>query len=116
MVMTLVDLRDKELADHLAATLSDYEFEMLVRARVGREFSLAHSIMPDLYEGTSSCTYRHSFSDKCMWHVRIGESYSKSVEAEGEVLRLTVHDAMESMRMKYENVLSKLIAAPTATE
>jgi hypothetical protein len=111
--MIMFDLKNEKLAEHLADTLSDLEFEMLVRARVRIQFERALVALPNLYEGQSSCRYHHSFADKSTWMVTVGETYSRSATVEGEVLSLTVTDAISVMRLKYENKLSNLLPSPS---
>ena len=107
-----VNLANEELAEYLAYNLNDLEFELLVRKRIAIEFKRAFDKMPNLYEGASTCHYSHSFTDKGEWTVRIGENYSKSSTAEGEVLFRTMADAMLRMEQRLGNKLSNLLSAP----
>jgi hypothetical protein len=108
-----VTLKNRELAEHLAHNLSDLEFELLVRARIAREFQRAMVAEPELYESIHSCAYQHSFTEQGQWRVRIGNSYSDSVSAEGEVLTATMTDAIQAMDAKHRNKLSLLLPAPS---
>jgi len=103
----------EDVADSLAHELTDLEFELLVRARIKREFHRAEEKLPNIYDNHHRCSYTHSFTEQGEWSIGIGENYSKSVRCEGEVLARTMHDAIVTMGLRYDNKLSKLLPSPT---
>ena len=101
-------------ATHLASTLTDQEFELLIRTRISQGFAQAHSASPNLSESYNSCTFTASWGDEGRWDVRIGETYSKSADITGQVLSTCISDVTQLFRMKQGNRLSLLLPSPAA--
>lgn len=113
-----VELRDAELAEHLAKTLTDYEFEMLLRKRIEHAYLLATATACDEVEFSESyatCEFHYKWDDKCVWHVRVGTNYRDAVNGDGEVLGITWRDAVCHFMNQRENKLSLLLPAPKPT-
>jgi hypothetical protein len=108
-----VNLKGVELANHLAANLTDLEFELLVRERIKLLFNNAHNAIPNLSESINVCRFEMSWGDNSKWSVTIGENYSKSACIDGQVLSRCVHDVQQLYAMKHANKLSLLLPAPT---
>jgi len=105
-------LKGAELANYLAITLSDLEFELLVRSRIKNEFARLHRHEPNLSESYNTCRFGMSWSDESEWHVRVGENYNKSAEVDGQVLSRCCSDVAKLYEMKNGNKLSLLLPAP----
>jgi hypothetical protein len=97
-----------EIAEILSKTLTDLEFELLVRKRINRLFAREIDHNSNLSESHHRCRFEHSFEDKGTWNVRIGENYSKNVSTEGEVLTHTILDARTMMDRRNLNSMSSL--------
>ena len=102
-------LSGPDLASALADTLTDLEFELLVRNRVRALFSSAHAANANLDERYDCVTFRYDGLDKSTWCVMLGEVYSKRADTTGEVLRATFSDAINIMHAKDNNKLSVLL-------
>ena len=111
-----VNLSGAELADYLAATLTDLEFELLVRKRVTKLFESAHANNPGFGESHNSCRYIHNWHDKSEWAVGVGTTYTDKVDLRGEVLRKTLVNACMQYDMQHGNKLSLLLPAPKHTD
>jgi len=107
-----VELKDVALAEHLARTLTDLEFEMLVRERIKHLFKGVHHATPNLSESYNSCRFTMSWTDNAEWHVRIGETYNKAAEVDGQVLSKCCADVVRLYEMKNANKLSVLLPPP----
>jgi hypothetical protein len=110
-----VELRDAELAEHLARSLSDFEFEMLLRRRIEIAYGLCVEHNPEFTESYAGCQFTFEWNDKCNWHVRVGTCYKDSVSGDGEVLSMTFSNAVENYDNQRENKLSLLLPAPKPT-
>ena len=111
-----VNLKGVELANHLAANLTDLEFELLVRERIKLAFNRAHNSQSNLSESYNVCRFEMSWGDNSDWHVQIGENYSKSANIDGQVLSRCMLDVMCLYEMKHANKLSLLLPAPVVDE
>ena len=109
----LTDLHNAELAEHLAITLSDIEFELLVRARIRRHFITLEQEHPNLSDSYHACTYTHSWNDESRWSLSMGGNYNTSVNTVGQVLSRTAEDISTMYRLKNVNKLSLLLPAPS---
>lgn len=107
------DLTGSELAEHLAKTLTDLEFELLLRKRIEITFSNILYAHPNLYDSHHSCQFKYSWNDKCEWYLGVGETYSKTASARGEVLSATARDISTIYGLQESNKLSKLLPPPT---
>ena len=108
-----VTLKGVELANHLAANLTDLEFELLVRERIKLLFLATTQAHPNLSESYNSCRFEMSWSDNSAWYVQIGENYSKAADIKGQVLTRCVQDVQHVYAMKHSNKLSLLLPTPT---
>jgi hypothetical protein len=111
-----VSLKGAELAEHLARTLTDLEFELLLRARITMLFHDMHVRDPNLSESYNNCSFHMSWGDEAKWNVGVGENYSKSADISGQVLSNCVSDVYQLYLMKQGNRLSKLLPAPSEDE
>lgn len=107
-----VNLTGTDLANHLAVELTDLEFELLVRERIKIMLANTRKSHPNLAESHDSVDFRFSVTDKSMWDVSLGETYSKYASTKGEVLSSTMHDVLEIIDARDRNKLSLLLAGP----
>ena len=110
----LIDLDGKpdHVALALAMELTDAQFELLIRTRVRLNFERAHARLPGLGESHNSCRFVYEWNDKCMWQCGIGSTYRDSVTISGEVLTLTLHNALNQYELQHTNKLSLLLPPP----
>ena len=104
--------RGPAFAKWLVDNLTDLEFELLLRDRIKMEFARAFSMVPNLCESVSICTFQHRWNDDSQWTVRIGENYRKEAQQEGQVLSVTVRQAVSIMDMKAQNTMTRLLPSP----
>jgi len=109
-------LRDLALVNYLNNTLTDYEFEMLLRKRITSLFAAAHKSAPNLSTSHNGCHFIMSWGDEGTWQVELGETYSKNGEMKGQVLSQCVRDALAVYQMKHANKLSLLLPAPASPD
>lgn len=107
-----VELRGPELADHLARSLNDLEFELLVRRRIELKFAPLMERYPDLAESYNRCKFVYQWDDRCTWEVALGSSYRDQTETCGEVLSVCVRNVESQWVNKQDNKLSLLLPAP----
>lgn len=107
-----VDLKGAALAEHLADNLNNLEFELLIRARIRKHFKDAHYCIPNLSESYNTCSFNYNDNDKSLWNFGIGASYSDSLYLKGEVLAITVDNAVKQYELQHGNKLSLLLPAP----
>ena len=103
------DLQDEDLVSVLANRLSDYEFEMLVRERIRRNFNKHLIANQNLDESHNYCVFKFNWDDKSIWNVAIGGSYNDRVDLKGEVLAITLDDCSEMWKRQNKNKLSLLL-------
>ena len=111
-----VELKGVELALHLAKSMTDLEFEMLIRERIKHLFAGIHHSEPNLSESYNFCQFTMSWTDNAQWHVRVGENYNKAAEIDGQVLSKCCADVVRLYDMKNGNKLSVLLPAPAKDE
>jgi hypothetical protein len=111
-----VDLEGPDLAEYLAKHLSDIEFELLVRNRVKLHFGTAHVLQPNLGESHNRCSFIFNWDDKSQWSVVLGSTYANEVQLKGEVLSITVANALNQFDLQTGNKLSLLLKAPEEDE
>lgn len=116
MARVEINLSGPEYAEHLAANLTDLEFELMLRARIKRILDATHAARENLGEHHTSVRFEYSVADKSTWRVSLGETYSLSASSEGEVFTCSVSDAIQIMDAKKNNKLSLLLSAPLAAE
>lgn len=107
-----VDISGVAYANHLATTLSDLEFEMLLRERIKAKFAAIFVRNENLGESYNSCSFTYSWDDKSTWSVSLGKNYATRVSASGQVLNATVEDAMAAHDRQHANKLSLLLGGP----
>lgn len=96
----------------LDATLTDYEFELLVRTRVQRHMN--NALMAAAGVGATISDYYQSVvftynTTGGKWSATLGANYENQCNASGEVLSLTMHDVVEIVRRKHNNKMSLLL-------
>lgn len=107
-----VNLSGVELANHLADELTDLEFELLVRNRIKAILARTRRTHPNLSESHDAVSFRFSVTDKSMWNVGLGETYSKNADTTGEVLSHTASNVLDIIDARDRNKLSLLLAGP----
>jgi hypothetical protein len=107
-----VDLSGPELAEHLAKSLTDLEFELLVRERIRAHFKVRLGLNDALGESHNECKFYFRWNDKSIWCVSLGATYNDAVTLQGEVLSTTVRNCATQWDMQNGNKLSLLLSAP----
>lgn len=100
----------------LSASISDSDFELLLRYRIKDAFERLNNRQSNLSESHNNAVFYFSFNDTSKWSLSCGESYGKRVDAEGEVLAITVDDMEAAWNRKNRNKLSLLLNGPEVTE
>ena len=109
-----VDLTGPALASHLADTLTDLEFELLIRNRISRLFTIQHMRSPELGEHHNTCSFHFKWDDKSIWCAALGANYNDTVSLRGEVLSMAIEDAAHQWRRQSVNKMSLLLPPPEA--
>jgi hypothetical protein len=100
--------------EELAGLLSDYQFELLLRARCRAQIAaLEHATGGTSYH--NSVSFRHD-RDGGKWTVNAGGSYSTTHSADGEVLGKVAEIVLVHERMVGGTKLAQLAAPATAAE
>jgi hypothetical protein len=106
-------MRDAQLATHLANTLTDAEFELLVRyrcQRIARELVIKN---PNFDDSHTRFTFRWApEADDNGWQAYVGINYGKCEESRGEVLSISVDNAVNALNARFANKISGLLSAP----
>jgi hypothetical protein len=109
----IVDMKmGADLAEHLAKTLDDLTFELLIRKRISMMFDQANTAIDDLSDSHDYCTFKYSNNDKCEWTVGLGRTYSDAISSKGEVLQITKSNAVSQYIQQNGNRLSLLLPPP----
>lgn len=111
-----VDLKGPELSKHLAVSLTDLEFELLIRERIKLQFENAHARTFGLGESHNTCQFTYNWNDKSQWRVELGSTYNDQVSLRGEVLTRTVINCGAQYEMQHGNKLSLLLPPPAEPE
>lgn len=106
------DLRDDKLAQHLAETLTDLEFELLVRKRIELTYALVSRGNDDWGTSHADCSFTYKWDDKATWRCEVGSNYSDAVTVSGEVLTKTWQIAATQWHQQNGNKLSLLLSPP----
>ena len=104
-----------EAIEYLTRNLSDYEFEMLLRNRINRQRESAintlHYYGIEISDYYKTVQFIHN-NEGGKWVVTLGRNYDDSITEKGEVLSMTMADAVEANKRKHDNKLSLLLPAP----
>ena len=104
-------------ARYLADTLTDLEFELLLRHRCE---AMSKSVMardPELTESHTSFSFHWTPQGRENgWRTSIGVNYNLSEDSKGEVLSTCITNALTSLQMRQGNKISLLLGHDSKAE
>ena len=106
-------MRDAKLAKHLALTLSDAEFELMLRYRCERMSNELLVRSPEYDASHNYFVYRWGPErNDNGWRASVGINYNKTEVAEGEVLSKCIDNENAALNARFANKISALLSAP----
>lgn len=95
--------------EHLANTLSDSEFETLLRLRMQKVTASYEKLYPDAYESHTSYMFRWSPARGGEWTATGGKTYDYLESRKGEVLSICVAEVVNGLLAREVNKISVLL-------